>query len=68
MGSGDSHLGGYILLSIILGFYGIPILWVLSSSRSSGGAKFGWFMLILLFGWLGLAVFLIATQAPRKGG
>jgi uncharacterized membrane protein len=42
------------------------VLWVLLSSRSRGGAKFGWFMVVLFFSWLGLAVFLIVTQALRS--
>jgi len=45
--------------------YLAPIIWVLSSRRSHGGAKLGWFLVALFFSWLGLAVFLIVTQAPR---
>ena len=44
----------------------VPVLWVLLSSRSHGGAKFGWFIVVLIFSWLGLAVFLIITQAPKR--
>jgi hypothetical protein len=51
---------------IIVGvFYLGPIIWVLFSRRSRGAAKFGWFIVVLLFSWLGLAVFLIVTQALR---
>jgi hypothetical protein len=57
------------LIILIAGFFLIvfltPILWVLLSSRSHGGAKFGWFLIVLCFSWIGLAVFLIATQVPR---
>jgi hypothetical protein len=53
-------------LGIVAVFYLGPIIWVLSSSRSRGGAKFGWFIVVLLFSWLGLAVFLIVTQALRN--
>jgi hypothetical protein len=53
-------------LFIALFVYLAPILWVLLSSRSHGGAKLGWFMVVLFFSWLGLAVFLIVTQAPRN--
>lgn len=53
-------------LLIIAFIYLTPIIWVLLSRRSHGGAKFGWFMVILFFSWLGLAVFLIVTQAQRN--
>ena len=43
-----------------------PILWVLLSSRTRGGAKLGWFLVVMFFSWLGLAAFLIVTQAPRN--
>jgi hypothetical protein len=49
-------------LLILLG----PVIWVLSSSRSRGGAKFGWFIVVLFFSWIGLAVFLIVTQSPQN--
>jgi hypothetical protein len=51
-------------LLIVAFVYLTPILWVLLSSRSHGGAKLGWFLVVLFFSWLGLAVFLIVTQAP----
>ena len=41
-------------------------LWVLFSGRSSGGAKFGWFLITLFFSWIGFAVFLIVTQKTRE--
>ena len=53
-------------LAIVAFIYLTPVIWVLLSSRSRGGAKFGWFMVILFFSWLGLAVFLIVTQAQRN--
>lgn len=46
--------------------FGIPILWVLLSSRSHGGAKFGWLIVTLFFSWIGFAVFLITTQATKN--
>jgi hypothetical protein len=52
-------------LIIVAVFYLGPIIWVLFSGRSRGAAKFGWFIVVLLFSWLGLAVFLIVTQALR---
>jgi hypothetical protein len=44
----------------------VPIIWVLLSSRSHGGAKLGWSIVAQFFSWVGLAVFLIVTQAPRN--
>ena len=45
--------------------FGVPVLCVLLSSRAHGGAKFGWFIVALVFSWIGLAIFLIATQATK---
>ena len=56
-----------IILAIIAGGWIICPLFVLFSSRSHGGAKFGWFIVTLLFSWLGFAIFLIVTQKPQKG-
>ena len=56
----------WVPLVFVALFYLTPILWVLLSSRSRGGAKFGWFILVLLFSWLGFAVFLIVTQFSRN--
>jgi len=55
----------FAAIAAILFFYFGPILWVLFSGRSRGGAKFGWFIVVLMFSWIGLAVFLIATQSAR---
>ena len=52
------------ILSAILGLFVLfPILHVLLSSRSHGGAKLGWFIAVLCFSWLGWMVFLIGTQS-----
>ena len=56
----------FTILLVILALFLTPILWVLFSSRSSGGAKFGWFIVALCFSWLGLAAFLILTQVKRN--
>ncbi len=40
----------------------IPLVHVILSPRSEGGAKVGWFILMLLFSWLAYPVYLIATQ------
>lgn len=39
-----------------------PLIHVLVSGRSHGGAKFGWFIAVLFFSWLAYIVFLIFTQ------
>jgi hypothetical protein len=56
----------FIAAVIILFIYLGPVIWVLLSGRSRGGAKFGWFIVTLLFSWIGLAVFLIATQGTSN--
>ena len=61
----DEILGLSIALLIIFIVYVLPIIWVLVSGRSHGGAKFGWFLVTLFFSWLGLAAFLIITQASK---
>ena len=54
-----------LVLLIIVLIYFLPIIWVLASGRSHGGAKFGWFLITLFFSWVGLAAFLIFTQASK---
>jgi hypothetical protein len=54
-----------VVLALIVGFMLIPHMWVLLSSRSCGGAKFGWWIVVCAFSWVGLAAFLIWTQAPK---
>jgi hypothetical protein len=56
----------FLVLIVVAFIYLTPILWVLFSSRSHGGAKLGWFLVAFFFSWLGLAVFLIVTQAARN--
>jgi hypothetical protein len=62
--SSDEILGLLLIVLIVLGYFG-PIIWVLTSGRSHGGAKFGWFLIMLFFSWLGFAAFLILTQASN---
>jgi hypothetical protein len=50
---------------IVCGWIICPVL-VLFSSRSHGGATFGWFIITFIFSWLGFAIFLIVTQKPQK--
>ena len=59
---------GAILLAVLvvlLLVYGLPLIWVLVSDRSHGGAKLGWLIVILAFSWVGFAAFLILTQASK---
>jgi len=55
-------MGVSIWQLIIVIFLFAPIIHVLASSRSHGGAKFGWFLGVLFFSWLAYIVFLIITQ------
>lgn len=50
-----------LILILIL----LPMIHVLVSSRSRGGAKFSWFLAVFIFSWLGYIVFLIATQSAK---
>ncbi len=50
---------------LIIFFILFPLIHVLASSRSHGGAKFGWFAAVFLFSWLAYIAFLIVTQ-PAK--
>ena len=63
--SSDDTLALSIALLILFVIYLVPIIWVLVSGRSHGGAKFGWFFVTVFFSWLGLAAFLIVTQASK---
>jgi hypothetical protein len=62
----DPNFVALLALSIAAFIYLTPVIWVLLSGRSRGGAKLGWFLVVLFFSWLGLAVFLIVTQALRN--
>ncbi len=60
-----------IILGVLVAAFA-PVLWVIASDRSHGGAKIGWLLVVIFFSWLGLAAFLIFTQAQkdrlREGG
>ena len=62
----DADVVVLVVLLIVVLIYLTPLLWVLLSSRSRGGSKFGWFVVVVCFSWLGLAVFLIVTQKNRE--
>ncbi len=55
-------MGVSIWQLIIILFLFVPLIHVVFSSRSHGGAKFGWFLGVLFFSWLAYIVFLIITQ------
>ena len=62
----DEELGlVVVVVGLVVVFYLAPLLWVLASGRSRGGAKFGWFIITLWFSWLGLAAFLVLTKPPK---
>lgn len=42
-----------------------PLIHVIFSNRSHGGAKFGWALAAFLFSWLVYIVFLIVTQSNK---
>ena len=66
MSNDELILSGLVLYGLLaLLFYVLPILWVLASGRSHGGAKFGWFLLTIFFSWIGFAAFLILTQRSK---
>ena len=58
-------VGATIVMVVLLGWLIFPF-YVLFSSRSEGGAKFGWFLITLFFSWVGFAVFLIVTQPKER--
>lgn len=49
------------LIAVIIILF--PIIHVLASDRSHGTSTFAWFVVMLLFSWLGWLVFIIATQS-----
>lgn len=50
-------------MELLIGAFIIwPIFHVLVSSRSHGGAKFAWLVIVLFFSWLAYLIFLISTQ------
>ncbi|WP_036234038.1 PLDc N-terminal domain-containing protein [Marinobacterium litorale] len=61
MGFGGISVWQLIILIAVFA----PAIHVLVSERSHGGAKFGWFLAILFFSWVGYIVFLIVTQSTK---
>lgn len=53
-----------IIVAFVAGYL-FPIIHVLVSKRSYGGAKFGWVIATVMFSLLAYCVFLIVTQ-PKK--
>ncbi|MCB5225570.1 PLDc N-terminal domain-containing protein [Alishewanella sp. 16-MA] len=44
----------------------LPLIHVILSSRSHGGAKFGWSLAVVFFPILGYIIYLIVTQPAKK--
>ncbi|WP_444927193.1 hypothetical protein ACJJI4_04280 [Microbulbifer sp. TRSA002] len=65
MGFGGISIWQLIILLMIVLFFVVPVVHVLVSSRSHGGAKVGWFLGVFFFSWLVYAVFLIVTQPVK---
>ena len=61
MGMGGVSIWKLLIIIMLL----IPIIHILVSNRSHGGAKFGWFLAVFIFSWLGYIVFLIVTQSTK---
>ena len=55
----------FVIWGVAVVCWVIPLLFVLFSGRSHGGAKFGWFLVCFFLSWLGLGVFLIVTQKAK---
>lgn len=51
----------HVLLIMVL-----PLIHVVISSRSFGGAKLGWSLAVVFFPVLGYIVYLIVTQPAKK--
>ncbi len=54
-------MGDFAIVAVLLLLF-FPMLHVLVSARSHGGAKFGWLLAMLFFSWLAYIVFVIVTQ------
>lgn len=54
-----------LALLVILIIYWLPVIWVLVSPRTEGVTKFAWFIIALVFSWVGLIAFLLL--APTGG-
>jgi hypothetical protein len=58
-------LGGIGIWQLLLIMI-LPLVHVVVSSRSYGGAKFGWSLAVLFFPLLGYIIYLIVTQPAKK--
>ena len=57
-------LGGISIWHLLL-IMVLPLIHVILSNRSHGGAKFGWSLAVVFFPLLGYIIYLIVTQ-PAK--
>jgi hypothetical protein len=61
-----SFVGALFVFGFLFVIYVLPTLHILFSSRSHGGAKFGWILINLVFPILGWGVFLVITQPEKE--
>lgn len=59
---GFGGIGIWQLCLIII----LPLVHVLVSQRSQGGAKFGWALAVVFFPLLGYIIYLVLTQKAKK--
>jgi hypothetical protein len=58
-------MGGISIWHLLL-IMVLPLIHVILSSRSHGGAKFGWSLAVVFFPILGYIIYLIVTQPAKK--
>ncbi|MCL1074738.1 hypothetical protein [Shewanella dokdonensis] len=59
-------MGGISIYSVMLVTVLAPLLLTVFSKRTKGAAKLGWAILVIVFSWVGYAIFLIATTYLNK--
>lgn len=64
MGVGGVSIGQLLIVQLIIVV--LPLVHVIISSRSRGGAKFGWSMAVVFFPLVGYIIYLIVTQPVKK--
>ncbi|TPW22199.1 PLDc N-terminal domain-containing protein [Marinobacter nauticus] len=57
-------IGQLLIVPLIVAV--LPLIHVVISSRSHGGAKFGWSLAVLFFPLLGYIIYLIVTQPGKQ--
>ncbi len=62
MGFGGISIGHLLIIMVMV----LPLMHVILSSRSYGGAKLGWSLAVVFFPLLGYIIYLIVTQPAKK--